>query len=275
MLLHTSDNKLSKPKVFFRQAGGMPVTVLLISFGASLLLWWLLVQSYHKTAADIFSETTATVAKQIEKRMHDHEQVLLGGAGLFNASDEVSRSEWRRFVSTLRFDENHPGILGVGFSLWLSPSEKEKHIKAIRREGFPEYTIRPEGERAAYTSIIFLEPFNWRNQRAFGYDMYSEPVRRAAMDKAIDSGNTTIAAKIILVQETDKDKQSGMLMYAPIYQRGKPIDSVESRRKAFFGFVYSPVRNHSILRCPRTGTTLSAQAAEDAAGQGSHHPVAH
>ena len=61
------------------------------------------------------------------------------------------------------------------------------------------------GKRSVYTSIIYLEPFNKRNQRAFGYDMYSEPVRREAMDKARDENIATIAAKIILVQETGKE----------------------------------------------------------------------
>src|SRR3546814_19605036 len=52
---------------------------------------------------------------------------------------------------------------------------------------FPDYRIWPEGERAIYTSIIYLEPFDWRNQRAFGYDMFLAPVRRAAMERARDT----------------------------------------------------------------------------------------
>ncbi len=232
---------------FVTRAGALSVLVLCASLGTSLFLWWMLEQSYQNKAAETFAEITSVVSRQIEKRMHDHEQVLLGGVGLFNGSDQVSRSEWRRFVSTLRLDENHPGILGIGFSIWLTPAEKEKNIASVRAEGFPEYTIKPLGERPAYSSIMYLEPFNWRNQRAFGYDMYSEPVRRGAMDKAIDSGATTIAAKIILVQETEKDKQSGMLMYTPIYRKGMPTDSVELRRKAFYGFVYSPIRMNDFI----------------------------
>ncbi|WP_353850005.1 CHASE domain-containing protein [Accumulibacter sp.] len=55
---------------------------------------------------------------------------------------------------------------------------------AIRADGFPEYALRPPGERRHYSSIVYLEPFDWRNQRAFGYDMYSEPVRQRAMERA-------------------------------------------------------------------------------------------
>ncbi|MBF0428785.1 MAG: CHASE domain-containing protein [Magnetococcales bacterium] len=40
--------------------------------------------------------------------------------------------------------------------------------------------------------IIYLEPFKDRNLRAFGYDMLSEPVRRAAMGMARDSGAPSV-----------------------------------------------------------------------------------
>jgi len=129
--------------------------------------------------------------------------LLRGGAALFSVNEEASRVDWRHFVSALQFEENHPGIQDVGFSKWLNATGKNANIREVRSEGFPEYDIRPEGIREAYTSVIYLEPFDWRIHRAFGYDMYSEPVRRAAMDKAQDENSATIAAKIILVQETD------------------------------------------------------------------------
>ena len=67
------------------------------------------------------------------------------------------------------------------------------------------------------------------------------------MDKARDQNIATIAAKIILVQETSKDKQSGILMYVPVYRLGMPLDSVLQRRAAFRGFVYSPIRMNDFV----------------------------
>ncbi len=40
-----------------------------------------------------------------------------------------------------------------------------------------------------------------RNLRAFGFDMYSEPVRRAAMEAARDTGAAALSGKVVLVQE--------------------------------------------------------------------------
>ncbi|MEI6206373.1 MAG: CHASE domain-containing protein [Desulfuromonadales bacterium] len=225
----------------------LPLLVLTACLAISLVLWKMFDNTLVERARAVYLDRTEDISTRITSRMRDHEQVLRGASGLFGVKDEVTRTDWRHYVTALQLDENHPGILGVGFSKWLTPQEKEVNLKKIRSEGFPEYTIRPEGERPAYTSIIYLEPFNWRNQRAFGYDMYSEPIRRAAMDKARDENIATIAAKIILVQETDKDKQSGVLMYIPVYKQGMPLDSMEDRRKAFYGFTYSPIRMNDFV----------------------------
>ena len=226
----------------------LPIGILIISLLPTLFLWNMYSNSLHARAEAVFKDKTEDIAVRITRRMHDHEQVLRGAAGLFAVNENTTRTDWRRYVSALQLDSNHPGILGVGYSIWLTPAEKEANIGRIRSEGFPEYTIRPNGDRPVYTSIIYLEPFNWRNQRAFGYDMYSEPLRKAAMDRARDENIATIAAKIILVQETDKDKQSGMLMYVPVYNQGMPLDTRENRHRAFRGFAYSPIRMNDFVQ---------------------------
>ena len=225
----------------------LPWLVLVLSLIMSLVIWRLFDQSLHDRAQVLFAEETDIITERIIKRLQDDEQILSGGAGLFNVNNEVSRADWRRYVSSLHLDRNYPGIQGVGFSRWLTPAEKEAHIRAVRAEGFSGYLIRPEGERPVYTAITYLEPFTWRNQRAFGYDMFSEPVRRAAMSRARDAGIATIAARIVLVQETDQDQQSGMLMYLPVYRQGLATDTVDHRRAAHFGFVYSPIRMNDFV----------------------------
>ena len=225
----------------------LPLAILVSSLLLTLFLWKMYDNSLHNRAQAIYADKTATISSHIVERLHDHEQVLRGAAGLFSVNEATSRVDWRQYVSALQLAENHPGILGVGFSKWIRPEEKEAHINKIRAEGFPEYSIRPAGERPEYTSIIYLEPFNAVNMRAFGFDMYSESVRRAAMDKARDGNITTIGAKITLVQETDKNKQSGMLMYVPVYKQGMQLDTVERRREAFVGFTYSPIRMNDFV----------------------------
>ncbi|MDO9233710.1 MAG: EAL domain-containing protein [Methylotenera sp.] len=183
----------------------------------------------------------------INQRMQAYRQVLLGAAGLFKTSNNVERHEFKQYVETLDLAKNYPGIQGVGFSLIVPSSKKTQHIASIRSEGFPEYTIRPDSQREIYTSIVYLEPFSGRNLRAFGYDMFSETVRHAAMQKAIDSGQTTLSGKVKLVQETGKQEQAGFLMYMPIYSNGTNNDTPSARREHIIGWVYAPFRMNDLM----------------------------
>lgn len=183
----------------------------------------------------------------VSERMQKQERALAGGAGLFAASEKVSRSEWKAYVDALQLSERYPGMLGLGFSMVVPPSELAHHTEAVRREGFPQYRVQPEGPRQSYTSIVFLEPFAGRNLRAFGYDMFSEPTRRAAMERARDTGAMAVSGIVTLVQETNKDVQRGFLMYLPIYRNGMPTATVEQRRTALVGFVYSPFRVNDLM----------------------------
>lgn len=184
----------------------------------------------------------------LESRLKTYEQVLSGAKGLFVASETVTREEWKNFVVAQGAKERFPGIQSIGYSKLVGGKEDlAAHIEEIRKEGFPDYTVWPQGERDEYHSVIYIEPFNERNKRAFGYDMYSEPTRREAMALARDAGTATLSGKVRLVQETEVDTQAGFLMYVPIYENGKPIGTMDERRAAFTGFTYAAFRMNDFM----------------------------
>ncbi|WP_158267640.1 CHASE domain-containing protein [Adhaeribacter arboris] len=169
-------------------------------------------------------------------------QVLKGGKALFAASGKVTRQEWKNYIGALEVTKNYPGIQGIGFAQVIHPAQLSKHIQEVKNLGFPEYRVSPEGLRSLYTPIVFIEPFSGRNLRAFGFDMFSEPVRRLAMEKARDSGKPTLTSKVRLVQETQEDRQPGFLLYLPVYQQHITPATLAERRQLLTGFVYSPFR---------------------------------
>ena len=194
-----------------------------------------------------FSFVCNELKAKIHARLHAHAQILRSGSSFFMAFDSVTLGEWKSFVGKSKLERNLPGIQGVGFSYIIPKNQLQKHIQSIRSHGFPNYTIKPAGERDSYTSIIYLEPFESRNLRAFGYDMFTEPVRRKAMELARDNDMAVLSGKVQLVQENYKDIQAGTLMYVPVYRNGKPTSTVAERREAIVGWVYSPYRMNDLM----------------------------
>ena len=192
---------------------------------------------------DVDFEVNCTVVKRdFTARLNEQARILWSGAALLTAAEPVTREVWHSFTEDLDIEHQLPGIQGLGFSVLIPQDQVEQHTRKIREEGFPNYQIYPAGEREWYTAIVFLEPFSGRNLRAFGYDMFSEPVRRLAMEKARDTDSAILSGKVILVQETDREIQSGTLMYVPVYKKGLPKKTIEQRRAAIIGWVYSPYR---------------------------------
>ncbi|MFC6674141.1 CHASE domain-containing protein [Marinobacterium aestuariivivens] len=211
-------------------------------------LWWNALSDVTQSARERFEFRVSEAQFAIEQRLLAYEQVLRGGVGLFAASDQVTRDEWRTYVRNLDVDTNYPGIQGFGFSKRVLPSQREAHIQSVRADGFLDYTLWPGEERSEYTAIVYLEPFDWRNQRAFGYDMFSEPVRHEAMVRARDTALPAMSGRVTLVQETGQAVQHGFLMYLPVYPKGVVPETVEARRAALVGYVYSPFRMSDLMR---------------------------
>lgn len=225
----------------------LPLVVLGLGLVITYTLWkneQHIITQDHQLNFDFSVQENLSLIKQ---RMLAYEQVLRGVRGLFSASDSVGRSEFHDYVSALGLEDTYPGIQGVGFSLIVPAALKESHIESVRGEGFPGYTIKPEGVRKNYSAIIYLEPFSGRNLRAFGYDMFSEKVRRVAMERARDTGTVALSGKVKLVQENGEQEQAGVLIYLPVYANGKPHNSLESRRSAIIGWVYSPFRMGNLM----------------------------
>jgi len=229
---------------------GLAFAAALLALGLALTLagWKYADNGSNKLARERFEFRATEISRSINDRVTAYELVLRGGLALFSSVEDVGRSQWRDYVGKLSLQQSYPGIQGIGYAQVVPAASKQEHIETIRRQGFPDYTLRPPGERLVYTSIIYLEPFDARNQRAFGYDMFSEPTRRVAMERTRDTGKTTISGRVTLVQETTDGVQAGFLMYLPFYRPGAPVLTVEERRAALQGYVYSPFRMNDFMQ---------------------------
>ncbi|MEW6496225.1 MAG: CHASE domain-containing protein, partial [Cyanobacteriota bacterium] len=195
-----------------------------------------------------FEKAVERTHNDIQNRLDTYIAMLRAGSGFFAANNQVSLAQFRAYVNRLELQRRYPGIQGIGFSVRITPEEeKDALIADMQRQGIKNFSIQPEFNRDEYHSIIYLEPLDQRNQAAMGFDMFTEPVRRAAMQLARDTGTPTASGRVILVQEIDNEKQAGFLIYVPVYRNGVTPATVTERRAALRGFVYSPFRAGDLM----------------------------
>jgi len=195
----------------------------------------------------VILERAGAWAAQIRQRLVAYEIALRGGASLFAATDNPSRSQWRAYVSALALDSDYPGVQGVAFAARLAPEQVPVLERSVREEGFSEFRVWPAAQRQVESAIVYIEPLDAVNLRALGYDMASNEVRRQAMQASRDSGKAVLTGPVTLVQDVGFVPAPAVLLYIPLYRYREPVDSVEARSRALLGWVYAPFRPADLL----------------------------
>lgn len=222
----------------------LPLTVFLVAaaIGLSLTLsaYWAGRQANHLR----FERLADDAIDRIELKLAQHVSLLIATRSLFDALEgEVSHKQFRNFIGNLDISQNYAGVQGIGYADILG-DEEAGNVGAVLEENYGvDRDVFPESGQAVRTAIIMLEPPDVRNQRALGYDMFSEETRRTAMVAAAQSGEAHVTAKVELLQEFDDKKQAGFLIYLPYF--GPELvrePAIAGARPDLRGFVFAPFR---------------------------------
>jgi PAS domain S-box-containing protein len=213
----------------------------LLSFAvliAGFMLTWVAarsaIDSEKQQARAELQLLTTDIQSAIGDRLLAYEALLRAGVGTIDAFWPVQSADWRRFTAQMRLATVYPGLQGVGFA-----------------------TVDESGQPTS--KIVFLEPLDASNRLALGYDMMSEPRRRAAMERARDSAAPALSAKVVLVQDLRRGlRTAGFLLFLPVYSSPSPPATVPQRRESLRGFVYSPFRAEDFFRTALAGSAGNA-----------------
>ncbi|MEN9361425.1 MAG: hypothetical protein RL095_2960 [Verrucomicrobiota bacterium] len=238
---------------------GVDLVLPAFSLVAGLLLTWLAWSVTERQEREkfqlVFESKAELMRRQIDERIRDHGRVLYGARGLFEASRNVERKEWRAFVSKLGLEE-HSGALGYAFVRHVRDQDLAAYL-ADTRAGAPHFEIKKLSQEQDHLIVEFIEPYD-RNAAAEGLDLSFDGRRRqAAWDSAL-SGRITLSQPITLVQ--GGRSFPGFLMFCPIYKKGMRLETAEERRLSLLGWVNCPLRIDRILEKLDTGVDFRLEA---------------
>jgi signal transduction histidine kinase/CHASE1-domain containing sensor protein len=196
-----------------------------------------------------FDRIATVSADAIRSRMDAYLGMLRASAGLVAALGRPpTAAEFHAHFSSLDPEGHFPGIQGLGWARALRPDEVSAHERAEQEAGQPGYRVWPRGVRDLYSATVLLEPRDGRNRQAIGFDMYSEAVRREALDRSRDTGTASASGRVELVHDAGDPRPAGFLVYLPVYSGHEPPASVAERRARLIGWVFATFRAGDLLR---------------------------
>ena len=225
----------------------IPVLVLVTSLILTILGGYAVHNHIKKATFNQFELHVEPLKTAIISRMSAYEQLLRGGVSWFASSPAIERQDWHHYVNHLQINKYYPGVHLLGFSQRVFALEKATHIAQIRAEGFPNYSIRPPGERDEYMPLIYLEPLVEEYRLKLGFDALAQPTHRVAVEYARDTGKAALTDPVILMTEPQGSQLLGLIMYLPVYRYGQPLKTVAQRRSALLGLVSSGFRLNDLM----------------------------
>ena len=155
-LLEASLEKKAQPAL--RLSWLLPLIVLVLGLAMTVAAWREAQLVAHQEIQRDFDYQVRRITSLLQQRMATYEQVMRGAQGFMRGRTGVDRGDFASYIATLRLEESFPGIQGIAIAELILPAQGEARVAAVRAEGYPEFTVRPDGERPIYSAIVQIEP---------------------------------------------------------------------------------------------------------------------
>lgn len=235
-------DRVQKQSWFHKYPRGWPFLLFVIASITTAVSVMAIERADRKTSEVELDRNLTEIASALQRRVTENIALLRAGAALFGTQQEVTGHQFSEFTDDLQGDGKLYGSLGMGWAPLVPVRNLADFEDAIHDAGRPDFLTYPYPRHDAdyATPIVFLQPGTANNRRAIGFDMFSDPVRRAAMQKAMKLGRPVASGKVHLVQDKGNPDAAGFLIYMP-------VETDEGGRHHVKGFVYSPFRADNFL----------------------------
>lgn len=228
------------------RAALLPILVLIVGIPASFLVYFALKNSVARLGQLQFDQLATAMNSVLENRLHSYSHVLYALRAQFAANKSVDRASFHRFTNSLDIQRRYPGFVSLNYAAHVLAQDKAafeaavRGDKGIKPEGYPNFAIKPPGERPEYFVLTYLEPMEGY-EFAFGLDLSSNPMAKdpervaAAVRMHRDTGRLSASAQPLRVKQGKEVIYLAMRL--AIYKPGAPTASLSERRAAYVGSV--------------------------------------
>ncbi|MBY6094518.1 CHASE domain-containing protein [Ferrimonas balearica] len=216
------------------------VSLLIIAALGCVLSFWAayrIAQSEQSLLEEEFRHSADNQAQMLRWHLSSLYDTLNQLGVLFEGSESVSPEEFARVAEGML--SRHREIQALE---WVPavPQSQRAGMEAMWRKRYPGFTFSEQQHgvmvearpRLMYYPVYYVEPFSG-NERVFGFDLGSEPIRLKALMAARDRGRLLASEPIQRVQ--DGQERTATLVMLPVY-RGLP-GTLANRRANLMGFV--------------------------------------
>lgn len=186
----------------------------------SFVLFFALHNMNSEQASKEFEMQFQKSFKEIQHIVKKDTNILHILGGVFEADPNTSYQKFDSIAS--RIMEQNKRVKALEWIPKVSKSQLNYYLKVAKKSGFQNFKIyeKQNGkriilkERPFYFPVLYVSPVKG-NEAAIGYDLGSNPVRKAALDKAALSHDLIATEPVKLIQGIDK--RASILLFKSVH----------------------------------------------------------
>ncbi|NML61936.1 diguanylate cyclase [Massilia sp. RP-1-19] len=215
-----------------------PVSLLLIISCVVTLLAFLAQQRTQRERIAIHAKADATESVlALQHGVDAYLHLTRGFGGFIAASGPTNLKDYDTYLATVDALTDHPGLRYIGYIPRVPRAAAQSFEASVQAEA-PGFAIKGSGTDPDFAfPNLYAAPRDKRSLGIRGLDFSGIPQRWTAMQQARDSGQTIATEQHHYV--TAPGMVPIIMAFTPIYDRALPSSTVEERRVALRGFVFS------------------------------------
>jgi diguanylate cyclase (GGDEF)-like protein/PAS domain S-box-containing protein len=185
----------------------------------------------------------------LQQGLNSYRQLSRGLASHITVSERLSAKNFASYLRSANVLHDHPGLSYIGYIPRVARTGEAAIQEKARREA-RGYRVQPVGADPVFIyPYLYVYPQDGLAINAKRLDFSAVPERWAAMQQARDSGKSTVTAKHFYVTgPSEAAKRTPIVaVFTPVYNLNAQVSTVEERRAALRGFVFSLYRIEEII----------------------------
>jgi len=197
--------------------------------------------------AEHFERLQAQALHAVDRSFDLYTGLLRGAAAMVATDDRFEPAKFTQYAEMAGVPEHYAGLRGMGYVTWLGPGA-DPQARSAARALLPQgkFWPNPDGGDSA---VLAAHPLKQIGLQALGTDMYLEPIRRAAMQAARESGQPRLSGRVAPAHNLAAGP-TRLLLYLPVNRQEG------GKAPRFIGWVYTSFVNQTLFTSTLAKTGL-------------------
>lgn len=187
----------------------------------------------------------------IQNTFNLYEQIVRSGVGHVSSAP-VNRESWGKFVEAYDIPSRYPAISQMSVSRIVQPSERESYLAQLSEQYAQPIQLRGAVPPDSAVNVLsYVSPEQPDTINSVGFNIWTDPRTERATQRATDTNSVVMTDQTELLQNAkglENQEWKSFLMYAPYYQAGTSLTTVDQRREAVLGHVFASFKTNEVFR---------------------------